>query len=471
MSRVPSDDKGHLDLSLASALEQYPLQERSSGQHREQLPIQQHFQLDEENSSTELRNGEGSAGVLPRVDGGWGAWTYLAAATGLETLVWGFANSYGVFLKNYENLYPQSTSLLPVVGTIAVGSMYLLLSPLQLYLTPRPRQRTGVMWAGLINMFAGFVGAAFAKSAAVLILTQGVLYGLGGTMLYCPTTAYMFEWWSRRRGLASGIMFAGTGAGGLIMPLVSSALLDKYGKRTTLLAIGIGYTILLGLLIPFIRPRLPSAPSAATRRPKVDWSFLNRSAFWLLWSGVLFQGLGAFMPGTYLPSYASALSLSPTISTLSISLMNLARVPGQVILGYLSDKLSPRLLILSMAIVSAISVFAGWGAATDSGGLVGFSLAFGGFAGSYTALFPRFISIISHDDPHLPALLYALFSLARGIGSIASGPLSSALMSNAHMTGAKGGYGIGGFGALIVWTGVGMALSGIGAGYKGFKVD
>ncbi|OCF41432.1 hypothetical protein I317_04733 [Kwoniella heveanensis CBS 569] len=328
-------------------------------------------------------------------------------------------------------------------------------------------------------MFAGFIGAAFANSAAMLIFTQGVLYGLGGTMLYCPTTAYMFEWWFRRRGLATGIMFAGTGAGGLIMPLISSALLDKYGKRTTLLAIGIGYTILLGLLIPFIRPRLPSAPSIASRRPQVDWSFMRHAAFWLLWSGVLFQGLGAFMPGTYLPSYASALSLSPTISTLSISLMNLARVPGQVILGYLSDKLSPRFLIIGMAVASAVSVFAGWGAATNSGGLVGFSLAFGGFAGSYTALFPRrkltpvanILLWTSDDDPHLPAILYALFSLARGIGSIASGPLSSALMSNAHMVGAKGGYGIGGFGALIVWTGVGMALSGIGAGYKGFKVE
>ncbi|KAK8869677.1 hypothetical protein IAR55_000245 [Kwoniella newhampshirensis] len=426
---------------------------------------QMQVQTDEEASN------EPSHSALPRVDGGWGAWTYLAAATGLETLIWGFANSYGVFLDHYDTLYPSSTSLLPIVGTISVGAMYLLLSPLTLYLTSHPRQRKPVMWIGLVVMFAGFIGAAFANSAGTLILTQGVLYSIGGTMLYCPTTNYMFEWWFNRRGLATGIMFAGTGAGGLVMPLISSALLQKYGKRTTLLAIGISYAILLGSLVPFIRPRLPPTPPSATRSPKLDWSFLRHLPFWLLWCGVLFQGLAAFMPCTYLPSYATALSLSPTIGTLSVALMNLARVPGQVIFGHLSDKLGPRRLILAMAAVSATTVFGGWGAATNTGGVIGFSLAFGACAGSYTAQFPRFISIITQDDPHLPAILWALFSLARGLGSIASGPLSSALISTDSMGGAKGGYGVGGFGVLIIWTGAALVMSGVAAGYKGFKVD
>ncbi|WVQ78389.1 hypothetical protein IAT38_000475 [Cryptococcus sp. DSM 104549] len=409
---------------------------------------------------------------LPRIDGGWGAWSYLAAATGLETLVWGFANSYGVYLDHYESLYPSSTSLLAVVGTIAVGEMYLLLSPLTLWLTAHPRYRGWAMWAGLVLMCAGFLGAAFAKNATAVLVTQGVLYGLGGTMLYCPATNYMFQWWSKRRGFATGIMFAGTGAGGLVMPLVSTALLQRYGKRTTLIAIGTSYTIILALLIPYVRPRIPlPRASATTRSPKVDWSFLRHRVFWLFWAGILFQGLAAFVPGTYLPSYATALSLSPTLGTLSVALMNLARVPGQVVLGYLSDNLGLRKLIVGIAAASALSVFAGWGAATSTGGLVAFSLAFGAVAGSFTALFPRLISVINHDDPHLPPILYALFSLARGLGSICSGFIAAGLISANSLSGSKGGYGVGEFGVLIIWTGVVLVASGCGAGYKGFKVE
>jgi hypothetical protein len=161
----------------------------------------------------------------------------------------------------------------------------------------------------------------------------------------------------------------------------------------------LGYAILLGALIPFIRPRLPLPARTASRPPKLDWAFLTHQSFWYLWLGVLFQGFAAFMPGTYLPgmvvtplypptspmltsqAYASALHLSPDIGTISIALMNLARVPGQVLIGYASDRMGARTLILGMAAASTISVYAGWGAATNTGGLLGFSLAFGGFAG------------------------------------------------------------------------------------------
>lgn len=82
----------------------------------------------------------------------------------------------------------------------------------------------------------------------------------------------------------------------------------------------------------------------------------------------------------------------------------------------------------------------------------------------------RFIFVLSKDDPNLSPLLYALFSFARGLGSIVSGPLSSALLSGGTMH-AKGGYGVEGYGALIIWTGAVMAASALGAGYKGLKRD
>lgn len=195
-------------------------------------------------------------------------------------------------------------------------------------------------------------------------------------MLYGPTTAYLFEWWLSRRGFASGVLFSGTGVGGLIMPIVSSALL-QYGRRTALIGIAVGYTVLLGALIPFIRPRLPV--TAIQRH--VEWGFVHDQKFWMLWMGVGLQGLAAFMPGTYLPAYSAALHLPRSVGTLSIALMNLARVPGQIVIGYASDKVSARRLIIGMCIASAVTVFAGWGLAIDVGGVLGFSIVFGAFAG------------------------------------------------------------------------------------------
>ena len=61
--------------------------------------------------------------------------------------------------------------------------------------------------------------------------------------------------------------------------------------------------------------------------------------------------------------------------------MNLARVPGQVVIGYASDKIGLRKLIITMSGLSALSVLTGWGLAHDTGGILGFAFAFGGFAG------------------------------------------------------------------------------------------
>ncbi len=75
------------------------------------------------------------------------------------------------------------------------------------------------------------------------------------------------------------------------------------------------------------------------------------------------------------------------------------------------------------------------------------------------------------NDPTLPQIIYALFSVARGLGNILSGPVSTGLLSLPGLEHAKGAYGVGGYGLLILWTGAMLLGSGVGAGYKGLKRD
>jgi hypothetical protein len=43
----------------------------------------------------------------------------------------------------------------------------------------------------------------------VLVALQGVLYAIGGALLYAPCISYMSEWFVARRGFANGLLFAG----------------------------------------------------------------------------------------------------------------------------------------------------------------------------------------------------------------------------------------------------------------------
>ena len=74
---------------------------------------------------------------------------------------------------------------------------------------PHHRRRFAV--AGLVIASIALVSSSFATHVWHLILTQGVLYAAGGSILYFPALIFMDEWFISRKGFACGIMWAGTG--------------------------------------------------------------------------------------------------------------------------------------------------------------------------------------------------------------------------------------------------------------------
>lgn len=70
-----------------------------------------------------------------------------------------------------------------------------------------PRLADRSKWAGLPLMAAGLIGASFANTVRDLILTQGVLFGIGGAVVYFPVLVFMDEWFIKRKGFAYGIMW------------------------------------------------------------------------------------------------------------------------------------------------------------------------------------------------------------------------------------------------------------------------
>lgn len=96
--------------------------------------------------------------------------------------------------------------------------------------------RRPAMYAGLVAMVAGLIGASFCNTVAGLIATQGVLYGMGCILLYFPAQLFLDEWFMKRKALAYGISWSGTGLAGVIAPFVMQWLLDSYGFRSALRA-------------------------------------------------------------------------------------------------------------------------------------------------------------------------------------------------------------------------------------------
>ncbi len=84
------------------------------------------------------------------------------------------------------------------------------------------------------------------------------------------------------------------------MPIIIEALLNKYGRKVTMLAMATSFTLMVLPAFPYIKPRVP-ASHIVHQRP-IDTQFLKYHPFWVLFVANLVQGLGIFLPTLYLPS-------------------------------------------------------------------------------------------------------------------------------------------------------------------------
>ncbi|KAJ3788249.1 MFS general substrate transporter [Lentinula aff. detonsa] len=476
----PSSSSSNLELQILSTSSDTASKDRrgsfqNSDLSKISIPIANGYQ---ETNRSELLSVNSSAGPapdhepenavsLPPIDGGFHAWAYLVSAWLVELLVWSFPFSYGIFLNFYAtdpSFEHYSSASLALVGSLSSGVLYLT-SPIILPIINRyPWHKRNAMILGVILCVSGLVGAAFSTKVWHLIITQGILYSIGGSLLYFPMTTYLFEWFSAKKGIANGVIYSGTGVGGVVTPFVVETLLQKYGRRTTLLSLAVAFLVLSVPCLPFIKPRAPVAQVVDIR--SINTRFLSFSPFWILFAANLFQGLGSFLPSLYLPTFASDLNLGTTSGTLALAFLNGASVPGLIFLGWLSDAFDIRWSILISSLGSALAVFFLWGFSEKLAPLLAFACIYGFLAPSWSALWPRFVATSDGDDPRQASSLMGIFIAGRGIGNVLSAPIASGLLHPWYLTNkSTAAYGLEGYGPLIMFTGFTLLVSSLGISY------
>ncbi len=183
-----------------------------------------------------------------------GRWGLVAAAV-LVQLAIGAVYAWSVFNKPLQAQFGWSKSevVLPfefVIGTIFIGS----------FIGGRIQDRTGprpVALGGGVLYSLGIVLASFVSSGDqlwLLVLTYGVMGGIGLGAVYITPIAMLSKWFPDRRGLITGIAVAGFGFGALITAPVAKALMSGTDdKPSVFLPLGIGYLVAIVLGASFFR--------------------------------------------------------------------------------------------------------------------------------------------------------------------------------------------------------------------------
>ncbi|KAI0775424.1 MFS general substrate transporter [Irpex lacteus] len=408
---------------------------------------------------------------LGQVDGGFQAWSLLVSAFLVEILIWGYPGSYGVILAAYLQdpkftTQDHATTLLPLIGNLCTGIMYI--SGLVIYPTMNwyPRIRRVYTWTGTAICSGSLILASFTHKITLLVVFQGVLYAIGGSLVYAPVISYMSEWFVNKRGMANGLIFSGAGVGGALFPLILPPLIARYGVSQTMRAYAICILVILIPALPLMKARLPEtrvhgpAPRSTNRR------WLRERNFWFFVAMNTIQSLGYFIPTTWLPTFASSLDISPSQSSLALTLISVATIFAGTTMGWLSDRFDIWVLAIASLVGTCLATFIVWGILSSSlAGILAYGVIYGLTAGGWSSLWSGFVNPVAKEDPSLSTTLFSFMLATRGIGNILTTPISTALQGHGRvsddMTQARTGFSVAGgqFKAMIAYAGACFAAA------------
>lgn len=393
--------------------------------------------------------------------------------------------SYGVLQEHYFDHWTLSgpRSMTGIIGTTSNGVMYISMPFLFALFTKRwARRRQTAAICGAVLATGSFALSSLSRHVWHLVVTQGVLAALGCALVYSPLTLSLGEWFNIEnricnRAVAFGLCLSTKNIVGSVCPFLFRGLLDRYGFRTTMM---VWAGIMAGTAIAAILMVRTPASTLTMTTPhgrKIPWSFLKHRTFWIFSIATLLQSAGYGIPQTYLSEYARNVSaLSPTFSTLLLTLINIPGICSSTFFGFLSDnkhfELSVPTVTAISAIGSALAAFLFWGLAAhgDIALLILFAITFGFFASAYSATWGGVITDMESDaagrnEALDSGVLYGLLNGARGIGYVGGGLVSVPLIK-AGNTAATGSLGYGTmYGPLIVFTGLSLAFGGWGLAF------
>ncbi|KAJ7723345.1 MFS general substrate transporter, partial [Mycena maculata] len=340
----------------------------------------------------------------------------------------------------------HASSVLPFIGPVATGVMN--------SSGKNTEHRRKALWIGLILCWASLFSVSYISTG----------YAIGGTLLYAPCISYLSEWFVTRPGFANSVIFAGTAVGVIVLPPLLPRLISAFGVAKALRYISIGIALVCAPC-PFVKPRIPLSRTTSISSPPPPKSGMDGRQIVL--DRHRHQGFAYYLPVVWLPTFANDMNISVNQSSLAIALLNGSSLVGRLFLGYLSDKANPWTLEMCTLLPFSLVTFFVWGFSRNLASIIGFGIAYGCPAGSWTSLWSGFIKPVAKDDPNLATYLFGYLTLSRGFGNIMATPIATALIP---ASAAVGMYPIveGRFRSVTIFAGTCLAGA---AGFGGWGIE
>jgi MFS transporter, OFA family, oxalate/formate antiporter len=315
--------------------------------------------------ATSVEGSERTPGGRPPTAGRW----WIAVAAVLVQLALGAVYAWSVFNKPLQAEFGWSKSEVVLPFEVAIGTIFIgtfVGGRIQDRRGPRPVALAGVVLYSVGIMLASLVSSK--DQLWLLVLTYGVMGGIGLGLAYITPIAMLAKWFPDKRGLITGIAVGGFGFGAVITgPVAKNLLAGTSHKPGVFLPLGIAYLVagLLGASM-FRNPpagyTVPGWQASATTRniattEVYDLGGALRTPQWYLLTAILTLNT---LTGIAFISQASDAAqgltgISAGTAATFVGLMGLFNGAGRIGWAALSDGIGRMRAFLGMLLVQGVA--------------------------------------------------------------------------------------------------------------------
>ncbi|MCY9258255.1 MFS transporter [Bacillus spizizenii] len=298
------------------------------------------------------------------------AWIIVSVTFLILLAVQGVRLSFGAFVEPWERQFSMDRGTISLISTISF-IVYGISQPVIGRLVDKWGARAVLSWSALLTGVSIFL-TCFVTSPWQLFLLYGLGVSLGvGGASNVAASVLVVNWFSKKRGLAFGIMEAGFGAGQMLLVPGSLMLIHWFSWKLTVVVLGL---LLIVIVFPAALLMLRNNPSEKNAEPigglaaaekkttpkstalSVTGMFRMRQ-FWFLILPFLICGFTTVgLMDTHLIPFSHDHGFSTTVTSAAVSLLAGFNIAGILLSGIVADRWSSRKILCFLYAVRALSI-------------------------------------------------------------------------------------------------------------------
>jgi OFA family oxalate/formate antiporter-like MFS transporter len=290
-------------------------------------------------------------------------WIITSAALGINLLL-GLLYAWSVFKKALvtEWGWNDVTASLPFTVSAAIFAfMMIFAGRAQDKYGPRIIALLGGVLFGL-----GLLASGLAKTPAAMIITFGVMGGLGIGLGYSATTPCAIKWFhSSKKGMISGIVVAGVGLAPVYIAPLTAYFIKLYGIQQTFFILGcIALVAIIGFSLILKNPPSDFVPAQGSEakvsipaNKGIPWTdAIKTREFAFLWLTFLLSATAGLMLIAHMASIADT-QAGWKAGFMLVVVLSIFNALGRVLIGFLSDIIGRKPSMILVFLIQAVNMF------------------------------------------------------------------------------------------------------------------